>query len=43
MLSMVLAKGVINLIHRWLIHAVSPAMAKCIDSIEDSAKVWKDL
>ena len=30
-------------IHSWLMHSISPAIARSVDSIEDAATVWNDL
>ena len=30
-------------VHLWLMHLISPVMARSVDSIKDAAIVWKDL
>ena len=32
-----------NMMHNWLIHFISPSLAKSVDALELASDVWKDL
>ena len=32
-----------TIVHNWLMHSISPAIAKSVDALELASNVWRDL
>ena len=32
-----------NMVHNWLMHSISPSIARSVDALELASDVWKDL